>query len=280
MTTQPFEIERHGGYVDLLLHPSLAVSGQALATAYRTLRTAFPDNGVSIGTGHEGDFKLGIRLNGASAQTAEALADMELFPTALAACDEPLMVRYLHEGHAYIDAAQVMTVGQLLAARQRIDAACAEEPHFKDCSGYIGFDGSQLRLAVAYKRNLVEKGKKLLTQLYPPMYAVTSNVTGGIHEGQIVVKLDVPVGFDLPDSGVLDLDFVLANPKPIHKEWERARSGDLWVYIQADPDNVEDLWSKASAIALKAGAHPVGNFYFHRNSRLAFDYKPSALTGR
>jgi hypothetical protein len=281
MATQPFEIERHGGYVDLLLNPSLAVSGQILAAACHTLRTTFPNNSVSIGTNPKSDSKiLGIRLHGASAQTAEALANMELFPTALTTCDESPMVRYVHKGRAYFDAAQVMTVDQLMAARQRVEEACTQEAGFKGCYGNFDFWRSQLRLSVAYRENFISDGEKLLRRLFPPMYATTSNVTGGIHEGKVYIKLDTPSALNLSDSGVLGLDFVLADPEAIYMQSEDRWPGHLWVYVQADPDNIEELWLQASAIALKAGVHPVGNFYFHRNSQLGFDYKPSALTGR
>lgn len=281
MTSQPFGIKRNGGYIDLMLRPNLVVSGQILEEAYARLKKAFPDTGVSIGTGHEGEFALGIRLHGGSAETAETLASMDLFPaTPVPASDEPLAVRYMEDGQSFVDAAQTMTVANLMAERLRIDQACAEDPDTENCYGNIGLEDGQLRVAVCYQHRLASRSEELLKGLFPPAYSATSKITGGIDDGKVFIKLTTPLGFSLSDSGVLDLGFVLNEHEAVYKEWEYARSGDLWVYIQADPDDVEDLWSKASAIALTAGIHPVDRFHFSRSDRLVFSYNPPALTGR
>jgi len=249
--------------------------------AYDMLKTAFPETAVSIGTGYDGRFALGIRLHNPPEQAADTLAGLDLFPAMPAsASTEPPMVRYMLDGLAYVDPGQAMAVSQLKAVCQRISQACEEDPFLKDCLGHVSFQSGQLRLDVCHKENRAQKGGQLLERLFPPAYTVTSKVVGGIHEGQAYIKLDTPLGFNLAESGVLGLDFVLADPEVDYKEWEHAQSGDLWVYIQANPDDVEDLWSKASSIALTAGIHPVGTFYFSRNNRLTFNYNPPALTSR
>lgn len=271
-----FEVVGSGGYVDIFPDADVALNAEVLTRITELIKTELNFSaGISIGDGPEilnTTHQLGIRLHGGSAEIAQQLREMDLFPVLQPEKLDAVEFRFVHEGKAYVDPRLTLTVGEFVSCAHALRA------QFGRHSG-IEFKRGQLRYATNSScDNLNDK----MIDFCQPLYRAASKIAGANDVGQRWIKISGPA--QLRDR-LAEFDNVLQEPQPIlHKGFRLNDPCDLWFAVDADPvervTDVERFYATASAIALELGVHPVGDFQFTHNPHSWTIFKPSPLSSR
>lgn len=267
-----FTVVGYGGYVDIFPSTSVALNAESLLATIEQIKAELGFTGsISAGDGagdRQSTYQFGIRLHGGSAEMAQQLREMDLFPSLEA--EKVIEYRFVHEQRAYIDPRLTLTVGEL------VEYAHTWRTKFGRRSGVGLYNGQLTHCTVT------DDMDEQVTAFCKPLYPVASKIAGANDVGQRWIKISGPA--QLRDR-LAEFDNVLQEPQPIlHKGFRLNDPCDLWFAVDADPvervTDVERFYATASAIALELGVHPVGDFQFTHNPHSWTIFKPSPLSSR